>query len=187
MRQRRHRVLGTFGQVLECWDREMREIVAIKIVRSIKKYQEAAMIEVDAVSKDGSQSKRLPKSCAIKVIDFGSTTRGHQVHHYIVSMRHYRALEDSDGVTLVICGVLAASWQNYAQYGILLSCLWDGLAGEALFQTHENLEHLAMMERVLGPLPKHIIRRADRHAEKYVRKGRLNWPDGAVSKESIRA
>ncbi|KAF4394247.1 hypothetical protein F8388_005881 [Cannabis sativa] len=25
--------------------------------------------------------------------------------------------------------------------------------GEALFQTHENLEHLAMMERVLGPIP----------------------------------
>lgn len=32
--------------------------------------------------------------------------------------------------------------------------------GEALFQTHENLEHLAMMERVLGPLPEHMIRRA---------------------------
>lgn len=29
--------------------------------------------------------------------------------------------------------------------------------GEALFQTHENLEHLAMMERVLGPLPQHMI------------------------------
>lgn len=32
--------------------------------------------------------------------------------------------------------------------------------GEALFQTHENLEHLAMMERVLGPIPEHMIRRA---------------------------
>ena len=30
--------------------------------------------------------------------------------------------------------------------------------GEALFQTHENLEHLAMMERILGPLPKSMIR-----------------------------
>ena len=26
-------------------------------------------------------------------------------------------------------------------------------AGDALFQTHENLEHLAMMEAVLGPIP----------------------------------
>ena len=31
--------------------------------------------------------------------------------------------------------------------------------GEALFQTHENLEHLAMMDRVLGPLPEHMIQR----------------------------
>ena len=29
--------------------------------------------------------------------------------------------------------------------------------GDALFQTHENLEHLAMMEAILGPLPKSMI------------------------------
>lgn len=33
--------------------------------------------------------------------------------------------------------------------------------GEALFQTHENLEHLAMMERVLGPLPQHMAVKAE--------------------------
>jgi hypothetical protein len=32
--------------------------------------------------------------------------------------------------------------------------------GEALFQTHDNLEHLAMMERALGPLPEHMTRKA---------------------------
>jgi hypothetical protein len=37
----------------------------------------------------------------------------------------------------------------------------DVLQGDALFQTHENLEHLAMMERVLGPLPVHLLRRAE--------------------------
>jgi len=35
------------------------------------------------------------------------------------------------------------------------------LQGEALFQTHENLEHLAMMERVLGPLPQQILKRVE--------------------------
>lgn len=44
-----------------------------------------------------------------------------------------------------------------------------------------------MMERVLGPLPQHMLRRSDRHAEKYVRRGRLDWPDGATSRESIKA
>ncbi|KAJ7958607.1 Protein kinase [Quillaja saponaria] len=40
---------GTFGRVLECWDRQTREYVAIKVVRSIKKYRDAAMIEVDVL------------------------------------------------------------------------------------------------------------------------------------------
>jgi len=61
------------------------------------------------------------------------------------------------------------------------------LQGDTLFQTHENLEHLAMMERVLGALPRHMIKKADRRYAKYFRHGtRLNWPEGASSRESIR-
>lgn len=37
---------GTFGRVLECWDRKNKEYVAIKIVRNVQKYRDAAMIEV---------------------------------------------------------------------------------------------------------------------------------------------
>jgi len=60
-------------------------------------------------------------------------------------------------------------------------------SGDTLFQTHENLEHLAMMERVLGALPRHMIKKADRRYAKYFRHGtRLNWPEGASSRESIR-
>ncbi|KAJ0511461.1 putative protein kinase-like domain superfamily [Helianthus annuus] len=40
---------GTFGQVLECLDNEKKEPVAIKAVRSINKYREAAMIEMDVL------------------------------------------------------------------------------------------------------------------------------------------
>lgn len=42
---------------------------------------------------DGNNFKRLPKSSAIKVIDFGSTAYENQDHNYIVSTRHYRAPE----------------------------------------------------------------------------------------------
>lgn len=42
---------GTFGQVLECFDNDKKEVVAIKIVRSIHKYREAAMIEIDVLQK----------------------------------------------------------------------------------------------------------------------------------------
>ncbi|KAG8641691.1 serine/threonine-protein kinase AFC2 isoform X2 [Manihot esculenta] len=270
---------GTFGQVLECWDREARELVAIKVVRSTKKYREAAMLEIDVLHllgkydrsgsrcvqirnwfdyrnhicivfemlgpslydflrknnyrpfpvdlvrelgrqllecvafmhdlrlihtdlkpenilfvspeyvkipdykfpsvspTEGAYYKRLPKSSAIKVIDFGSTAYGHHEHNYIVSTRHYRAPE-------VILGL---GWSYPCDIWSVGCILVELCSGEALFQTHENLEHLAMMERVLGPLPQHMLRRADRHAEKYVRRGRLDWPDGATSRESIKA
>lgn len=48
---------GTFGQVLECWDRETKEMVAIKVVRGIKKYREAAMIEVEVLQLLGKYDK----------------------------------------------------------------------------------------------------------------------------------
>jgi len=48
---------GTFGQVLECWDRETREMVAIKVVRSVKKYREAAMLEVDVLQLLGKYDR----------------------------------------------------------------------------------------------------------------------------------
>ncbi|CAI8597588.1 unnamed protein product [Vicia faba] len=268
---------GTFGQVLECWDRERKEMVAIKVVRAIKKYREAAMIEIemlqqlakhdkggnrcvqirnwfdyrnhicivfeklgpslydflrknnyrsfpiDLVREIGRQLlecvafmhdlhmihtdlkpenillvsseylkvpdyksssrapfsffKRVPKSSAIKVIDFGSTTYERENQNYIVSTRHYRAPE-------VILGL---GWSYPCDVWSVGCILVELCTGEALFQTHENLEHLAMMERVLGPLPQQLLKRVDRHAEKYVRRGRLDWPEGATSRESIKA
>ncbi|ESR63842.1 serine/threonine-protein kinase AFC3 [Citrus sinensis] len=120
----------------------------------------------------------LPKSSAIKLIDFGSTAFDNQNHSSIVSTRHYRAPE-------VILGL---GWSYPCDMWSVGCILVELCTGEALFQTHENLEHLAMMERALGPLPEHMIRRASRGTEKYFRRGsRLNWPEGAVSRESIKA
>jgi len=44
---------GTFGQVLECWDKERKEMVAIKIIRGIKKYRDAAIIEIGMLERLG--------------------------------------------------------------------------------------------------------------------------------------
>ncbi|KAF2282241.1 hypothetical protein GH714_043882 [Hevea brasiliensis] len=243
---------GTFGQVLECWDREARETVAIKVVRTTKKYREAVMLQIDVLHllgkydrngsrqcdlrlihsdlkpenilfvspeckntrlqgtpfivdvsasicttpfivdvsasilttlvpsispTEGARYKRLPKSSTIKVIDFGSTAYGHHEHNCLVSTRHYRAPE-------VILGL---GWSYPCDIWSVGCILVELFLGEALFQTHKNLEHLAMMERVLGPFPQRMLRRADRHAEKYVRRGRLKWLDVASSRESIKA
>lgn len=48
---------------------------------------------VQRVFTDEMQFKCLPKSSAIKLIDFGSTVFDNKDHGSIVSTRHYRAPE----------------------------------------------------------------------------------------------
>lgn len=43
------RFTGTFGRVLECWDRKYKDYVAVKVIRNVDKYRHAAMIEVRCV------------------------------------------------------------------------------------------------------------------------------------------
>ncbi|GFH23552.1 protein kinase domain-containing protein, partial [Haematococcus lacustris] len=231
---------GTFGRVLECWDRKHRDYVAIKVVRNIDKYRHAAMIEVfeklgpslfdflrkneyrpfpidlvqdfarqlllsvsylhelqlvhtdlkpenillvsldycRAASPGRSASTRVvPASSAIKVIDFGSATWEEQYHSSVVSTRHYRAPE-------VILGM---GWTYPCDMWSVGCILVELLTGDALFQTHENLEHLAMMEQVLGPIPVSLVQRANKQAAGYFSNARLSWPDANTTKKGVKA
>jgi dual-specificity kinase len=42
---------GTFGKVLECWDRQTHQYVAIKVIRAVEKYRDAARIEADILRR----------------------------------------------------------------------------------------------------------------------------------------
>ena len=44
-----------------------------------------------------------------------------------------------------------------------------------------------MMQVVLGPIQRDVIKRADRHAQVFQEWGELNWPEGSQSAESTRA
>lgn len=264
---------GTFGQVLECWDRKRKDYVAVKIIRNIQKYRDAAMIELEAlntlaandpgqgrhcvqllewfdyrghvcmvferlgpslydflrrngykpfplamaqafarqlleslafmhelhlvhtdlkpenillltpeVSKGAPPAsskvgKRLPASTHIRVIDFGSATFDSDYHSSVVSTRHYRAPEI----------ILGLGWSYPCDIWSMGCILVELLTGDALFQTHENLEHLAMMETVLGTIPPHLAAAAADNVRDLFKRNRLNWPDGAESKKSIKA
>ncbi len=37
---------GTFGKVVECYDKKLRKYVAIKIIRAVQKYRDASQIEI---------------------------------------------------------------------------------------------------------------------------------------------
>ncbi|KAI8799819.1 kinase-like domain-containing protein [Cladochytrium replicatum] len=263
---------GTFGKVVEAYDRYNGTMVAIKIIRSIQKYRDASKIEIKMISpltalssrrcihlkecfdhrnhicmvfellstsvfdflKDNgfnpfpqwqirsmahqildavhflhvdlrlihtdlkpenlmlesaqyrlAASKRAPSktrkellSTQIRLIDFGSAIFENDYHSAVVSTRHYRAPEI----------ILGMGWSFPCDIWSIGCILVEFFTGDALFQTHDNLEHLAMMDAVLGSFPQHIVVRAATHrtASKFFRDGKLDYPNGTTAKSSKR-
>ena len=52
--------------------------------------------------------------------------------------------------------------------------------------TDDDLEHLAMMERVLGPLPDDYRRKAETYMPNYFVSGQVNYPNANTNKKSRR-
>ncbi|KAG6909970.1 hypothetical protein DXG01_014239 [Tephrocybe rancida] len=117
--------------------------------------------------------KRLLKSTEIRLIDFGSATFETEYHSTVVSTRHYRAPE-------IILG-----W-SYPCDAYSLGCiLVEFFTGIALFQTHDNLEHLAMMEMVMGKMPLRFAMAGARSKSEFFKEGgKLDWPKAKASRQS---
>lgn len=89
----------------------------------------------------------------IRLIDFGSATFEDEYHSSVVSTRHYRAPEI----------ILGLGWSYPCDIWSIGCILVEFFTGDALFQTHENLEHLAMMEAVLdGRIEPELVRKVNR-------------------------
>lgn len=88
---------------------------------------------------------RFPRSASIKIIDFGGANYmpNGKTKTSVVNTRQYRGPE----VTLELGWTFPSDiWS----VGCMLTEVWTG---ELLFPTHENLEHLCMMEAMIGPFP----------------------------------
>jgi dual-specificity kinase len=117
----------------------------------------------------------------IRLIDFGSATFNDEYHSSVVSTRHYRAPEI----------ILNLGWSFSCDIWSIGCILVEFFTGDALFQTHDNLEHLAMMESVCGSkidakLVKQVVQaRSNNHnqAAKYFNRNKLDYP----SEETTRA
>ncbi|GAA5938470.1 serine/threonine protein kinase KNS1 [Sporobolomyces koalae] len=140
----------------------------------------------DVVPSRKSKTRRLLRNTDICLIDFGSATFCDEYHASVVSTRHYRAPE------IILC----LGWSYPCDMWSIGCILVEFVTGEALFQTHENLEHLAMMEKVFGPMPPAMVAEARRHVGKEhadwfkfggsgkKREWKLNFPQVSTQKQS---
>ncbi|PVV04425.1 hypothetical protein BB560_001075 [Smittium megazygosporum] len=263
---------GTFGKVMKCYDRKYNKRVAIKVIRAIDKYRDAAHIEIrvlktlenyDRENKyqcirlnewfdyrnhvcmvfdllgpsvfdflksndfrpfslsqvqemayqllkgvaymhhlnmvhtdlkpenvlltnsdyelidfgpNKSVKTKVLKSTNIKLIDFGSTTFEDEYHPTVVSTRHYRAPEV----------IFETGWSFPCDIWSIGCIILELLTGEVIFQTHDNLEHLAMMEALIGPTPQYIVAQINPRisAQLYYR-DMLMYPNQETTRKSL--
>ncbi|XP_051533461.1 dual specificity protein kinase CLK4-like isoform X1 [Myxocyprinus asiaticus] len=111
------------------------------------------------------RDERTLKRLDVKVVDFGNATYDHEHHTSVVSTRHYRAPEV----------ILELGWNHSCDVWSLGCILIEFYLGLTLFQTHDSKEHLAMMERVLGPIPTHLLQKSRK--QRYVHHDKLDWDE----------
>ncbi|XP_051576168.1 dual specificity protein kinase CLK2-like isoform X2 [Myxocyprinus asiaticus] len=120
------------------------------------------------------REERSVKNTAVRLVDFGSATFDHEHHSIIVSTRHYRAPEV----------ILELGWSHPCDVWSIGCILFEYYCGDTLYQTHDNREHLAMMERVHGPIPSRMIRKTRK--QKYFYRGRLDWDENTSAARYVR-
>lgn len=102
-----------------------------------------------------------PADTRIKLIDFGNATYASEHHSSIINTRQYRGPEV----------ILSLGWDEQSDIWSLGCILMEFYTGELLFGTHENMEHLCLMEQVLRPMPAQVLASAPESAkEKYMQK-----------------
>jgi len=116
---------------------------------------------------------RKVKNTEVRLIDFGSATFDWEHHSKVVSTRHYRAPEV----------ILELGWAQPCDIWSIGCIAFELYLGFTLFQTHDNREHLAMMEKILGPLPTSMVRRTK---TKYFQGGRLLWDEHSSAGKYVR-
>ncbi|XP_033025293.1 dual specificity protein kinase CLK1 isoform X1 [Lacerta agilis] len=111
------------------------------------------------------RDERTLKNPDIKVVDFGSATYDYEHHSTLVSTRHYRAPEV----------ILALGWSQPCDVWSIGCILIEYYLGFTVFPTHDSKEHLAMMEKILGPLPIHMVQKTRKR--KYFHHDQLDWDE----------
>ena len=111
---------------------------------------------ISSPSKSKSLNKKREKTLYkklintnIKIIDFGSAVEQNDIGSGIINTRQYRSPE----VILECC-----RWDSRSDIWSIACILIELYTGELLFRTHDNQEHLSLIEKVCGHYPNWMIR-----------------------------
>lgn len=113
----------------------------------------------------------IPKDTRIKLIDFGSALYADRHHTHLVQTRHYRAPE-------VVLGI---PWHKEIDIWSVGCIALELLTGRMIFNTHDSVDHLNQMERLIGPMPYMLKRKASNFQKLFHGDGTLRLENAKVS------
>ena len=119
---------------------------SMKLVHTDLKPENVLLVDgAFTVQQVGKRKVRIPKSNAIKLIDFGCATYDDDEHKSdLIATRQYRAPEVSLGLP----------WSYPSDIWSVGCIVAELYCGDQLFETHSNMEHIALIERGIGKWPK---------------------------------
>jgi len=139
-------------------------------------FHRSDVLETHTVTlRDGRSAQVVaPQDLKIKIIDFGGATFDDEHKSTIVNTRQYRGPE----VTL------EAGWSYPSDIWSVGCIVAEAYAGDMFFATHDELEHLALMERALGRFPSSLLDRSPPRVERryFDRSGHVRT--GELTRES---
>lgn len=94
--------------------------------------------------------QKVPESTRLKLIDFGGSCYDSEKKSSVINTRQYRAPEV----------MLGTGWSMPSDIWSLGCIFVELYQGELLFGTHDDVEHLALIERMIGLFPSWMIREA---------------------------
>eukprot|EP00928_Gymnodinium_smaydae_P046222 TRINITY_DN30791_c0_g1_i1.p1 TRINITY_DN30791_c0_g1~~TRINITY_DN30791_c0_g1_i1.p1 ORF type:complete len:559 (-),score=126.47 TRINITY_DN30791_c0_g1_i1:3-1679(-) len=115
--------------------------------------REAFWREMCGMTEGGGPGKEYlrPASSQIKIIDFGNAVYDYETRPKTINTRQYRGPEV----------VLGLGWDERSDLWSLGCILLELYSGELLFPAGSDIEHLALLEAILGPLPSSMLAKAD--------------------------
>lgn len=130
--------IGTFGKVFRCRDSKHKDDVAVKVVRSIKRYVESAQIEADVLNKVYDQQKRDRKDYCVKMYSQFSLNEHYCMVFETLGMSVYDLIKDNQYAGLPLRHVREIARQ--------LLCAMDFLESMNLIHTDLKLENILFQD-----------------------------------------